>query len=322
MEEQNTVLECYSPKEFLEKFMTDNIALLAEANFQKGTFPFTKAPMPKNQNAISGHSLSSIQECELELLDSLYGNTDQKWIFAADSADLGLVLKDKNAEPILLAAKTPLIEFQEAYLLNQFTEESILNAINRQNNTPRQEVLKSYLVASYTENNLSELDIEIRKCRQENFLKNYSDPDIKEKTKNTIAEIKEMLALDPTEQKVFYTLHKYFAKQIGCDIAMNNLADEADFKKTLENMGSENFAKLLFHAASYTERLTHIGYSTEPIYSTSHPVLDSNKGYIAPQAASIGDNYVAKEQTVAKKQPVIERKPEHTRSNSNETRGI
>ena len=322
MEEENIVFECYSPKEFLTKFMTDNIAMLTEVNIQRGTFPFTKNPMPKNQNVISGHSLSSIQESELELLDALYGNDEQKWIFAADSADLGLELKNDNSEPIFLAANTPLLEFQQAYLLNQFTEESILNAINRKDNTTRQKILKTHLRSSYTENNISELDKEIRKCRQNNFVKNYSDPDIKQKTKNTISEIKKYLSLNAQEQKVFYTLHKYFAKQIGCDIDIKNLADENDFKQSLQNLGTENFAKLIFHAASYTERLTHVGYSTEPIYSTTKPMLSVNHSYTAPKASSIGDDITLQKQEIKIKNPAIERKPEHSRSGRNETRGL
>lgn len=318
--ENDTVLETYSPKEYLEKHLVNNIALLAEANIQKGTFPFTKTPMQKNRNVISGHSLSSIQESELELSDSLNGNSEQKWIFASDSADLGLVLKDSAAPPVILAANTPLLDFQQAYLLNQFTEKSIINAMNMTPKTKRQEILKGELIASMTENELSADEKEVSRCRKENFVKNYSTPEIKEKTKNTISEIKNLLALEPAEQKVFYTLHKYFSQQMGCDIKLENTASEADFKAALENLGAENFAKLLFHASSFTERLTHIGYSTEPVYSHTKPVLTHNKGFKSPKAASIGDRLFINQNI--KKQPVIQRIPEHSRSSRNETRGL
>lgn len=318
--ENDTVLETYSPKEYLDKHLVNNIALLAEANIQKGTFPFTKTPMQKNRNVISGHTLTSIQESELELSDSLNGNNEQKWIFAADSADLGLVLKDSNIHPVLLASNTPLLDFQEAYLLNQFTEKSIIEAVNKNPHTEHQAVLRNELIASLTENELAYEDREIRKCKKENFIKNYSSPEVKEKTRNTIAEIKSLLSLEPSEQKVFYTLHKYFAGQSGCEVKFDNTATELEFKAALENLGAENFAKLLFHASNFTERLTHIGFSPEPVYSHTNPILARNKGYKAPHAASIGDRLFINQNI--KKQPVIQRIPEHSRSSRNETRGL
>lgn len=322
--ENNTVLETFSPKEYLYTHLLNNIAFLTEENINKGTFPFTKEPYQKNRNVISGHTLTSIQESELELTNSLTGNFEQKWIFAADSADLSLELKDENLKPVIIAANTPSLDYQCAYPINYFTEQSIINCLNKKPSTERQKVLQSLLTASLTENNISAEDLEIRKCRQNNFVKNYSTPEIKFKTKNTVSEIKNMLSLEPEEQKIFYTLHKYFSRQLGCNVQLENLATDSDFRRCLENLGSENFAKLIFFASSYTERLTHIGFSTEPVYSLDNPTLKQNRGFSSPKAAAIGDiSFTRNNKLVStNKKQNVQHIPEQVRSSHNDTRSL
>ena len=96
MPKNNMVLNTYSPKEYLETTLVNEIALLAERSIKDGSFPFTKEPMARNQNVISGHTLSSIQASQIEIKDAVNGNIEQKWINAADAADAGLVLKSSD----------------------------------------------------------------------------------------------------------------------------------------------------------------------------------------------------------------------------------
>ena len=338
MPKNNMVLNTYSPKEYLETTLVNEIALLAEKSIKDGSFPFTKEPMARNQNVISGHTLSSIQASQIEIKDAVNGNTEQKWINAADAADAGLVLKssDKTAlskalkenpsfdtKPLLIAAKTPSLDFQSIYLMNQFTDESVTNALQTNSEgTVRQKVLQSMLVKALTENGTSKEEIKLRNLKRKNFAQNYSSADIKEKTKKTIGKIKETLSLSPAEQKVFYTLHKYFARQNGCDINISNTADEKEFQNALEQLGSDNFAKLMFHASSYTDRCTHYNFSVQPIYSFEQSGDYITKGVYAPNAASIGEAVVRTKSVSRKKSQSPSRtEPNRARSGHNENMG-
>lgn len=312
MPKTDRTIETFSPQEYLELTLFDSIAYLADKNISTKRLPYSGNPMAKNCNVVSGHSLTSIQSVQLELADSLNGNTEQKWIFGADAAAAGLELvkegseeyekkkkenPDYNTEPIFLAAKTPKLSVQSAYLLNQFTDESINRALHGTSEeiTSLTKVVQSAMRSEMVLNGTTKKELELRHNKRVNFAQNYTSEKTKNTVKKTLKKIRENLSLGPEESKCFYTCMNYFAQQNGCAMKMNEKATQKDFMTALENLGSEFFSKMCFHAHAVSERLSHYQFMFEPVYSKAEAELSETAGcgWILPEASKMGSGKTA-----------------------------
>lgn len=117
-----------------------NVNNLMAKNIRNGTVPyFEEKPLPQDMNVVNGRHSGDINKILIELKAAKIGVKSLRWIYGADAALLGLVLKSDSANPEF--DSEPLVCFanmkgngsgldaQCVYLLDQFTDESIRNAL-------------------------------------------------------------------------------------------------------------------------------------------------------------------------------------------------
>jgi hypothetical protein len=105
--------------------------MLLKASSRHGGFPFSRGdPLPENTNLVTGARRYDLNAQRLELHAASAGLDRTLWIFAADAEILGLELRD-GQKPLPVFANittsdhTACLEAHHAYLLDQFTPETI-----------------------------------------------------------------------------------------------------------------------------------------------------------------------------------------------------
>jgi hypothetical protein len=153
-------LKPYSPARWLAEFRT-----LFETSCRNRTMPYAReTPLPPDTDIVRNSHCNDINAQTIELKAAAAGIERTAWIFGADAEFLGLTLRKPeaddvfNPDPVLWFAHIPgrpeaPVEAQTAYLIDQFTGESL----NR---------LASAAWGSPPENSRPEEDGEVQKRRR------------------------------------------------------------------------------------------------------------------------------------------------------------
>lgn len=314
-----------------------NIAELAKKTIENGVLPYTESkPLPQDMNVVNGRHLGDINKIQLELKAASIGAKSLQWIYGADAVVLGLELKSTNAsefqtaksqnpnfntDPIIgfanvprdLALKTDKnvaqiaaeglgMEAQTIYLLDQFTEKSLIRAFNerkieenvtRVGNDDARRLIKTIsknVIKNIAEYNSGMKEKDLRDSMRKNVIKNYNDPKIKQ---NIIETHSLIFSKYSEEQKiVFNQLTKYFTSQKSGITFDEKISPEDKRKKDtvflkafeiLAKDDSRGLSKVLSDAFFFADRTTHLDFAYERIYIEA----DRNKQMkvLSPQAA-------------------------------------
>lgn len=260
------------------------------ACIKKGAVPYVNEnPFPQDMNVVSGFHLGDINKIKLELKAANINAKSLKWIYEADAQLVGLELKNINNEPISVFANVKRndsnsynVEKQNVFLLDQFTENSLNNVLSFVRNeidfndtNISSEKRKKYTIAQNILKNISEYDSglnesQLRENKRKNISVNLKDSDILNDVTNIFKAINN--GYDESQKLIFGVLNNYYIRQeTGLQLAKPmNEEQKSLFIQALEKTSSSDsprLAKTLCDCFFYSERLTHLEFSPERIYT-------------------------------------------------------
>lgn len=335
----------------------NDVGKMAKESLDAGNFPFNKRPpYESNLNVISGSTLDTIQTLALEMKTAMLANKmfTNKWIWGADAAALDLVL-DKSKREGNLSATEPIsifasvkqrtmvenayidetnvrneglrIDGQCAYMLDQFTPESINKALNThkfnnqvelnneilspsQIDAKKQEILVNLNKTSKSDD-ISQFREECRKNLEENLI--YKKNEIQEE--NAVIAKKHLQFGNMEEWNCFSTVRNYFLMQHGCSVKNDKRAPDAAFKKMIDERGTKYFALMLFSAQASAEHLVHYEFSYEAQYNQAEKLRgESRKKLPVAFKTIISDSQAQKYKKFNRAFTPKQKSPTHTRS--------
>ena len=310
-----------------------SINSLTQQNISEGTLPYLQnTPLPQDMNLVTGSHLSDISRIELELAGSLAGAKSLEWIFGADAEMVGLELKNPdNAQAVVISKNIERgtgsggIDCQNAYLLDQFTEESrarlfdpnlvqILCDVSDNDTKAKIKTIVHNIVKNMDEYHRGERELPLVRQKRTNLKQNISNDfiqqKIREKTKNLTS------GYNTNQKIVFDHLQNYYLKQFT-GLSTYNLTNEVRDKiaksfKELSLVNTPRLAETLASSFLLSERKVHYEFEQEKVYSLE----DKSKKLdtLVPQAAKM--NFTRQEQE-KKKDKLRDRdrtlRPQHTR---------
>lgn len=283
-------LESILPDEYLKEiYKTINKYILE--NIENETLPyFNEKPLPQDINVVNGKHFGDLNRNLLELKASCIGAESLKWIYGSDATLLGLELKEETEKttPIIVAANIissdKKLDIQTAYLLDQFTPESIDRALQYVNVTKQnnKEINPSILkrnqqMAIRMLKNISEYETginekELREEKRKNIENNFQNAAVSQDVQNAF----DFITKDMTsnEKLVFSMLNSYYVKQeTGC--SLENIDVEKNKEIIIDTLkenalkDSPRLTKILCQSLLFSERMTHYNFACERIYNQS-----------------------------------------------------
>lgn len=266
-------------------------------NIKNKTVPYTKElPLPQDVNVVSGWHLGDVNKIQLELKAAEINAKSLKWIFAADATLLGLELKPEFQGCIIGYGNVRgKVDAQPIFLLDQFTQKSIENALsfsrieeNSKGADKQKKIIAQNMIKNISEYDSGIQEIPLRENKRKNIAENY-------KKRNILAEITETFNdlsqnYDENQNLIFRTLNVYYIKQeTGLALGKKLTPEEQTlFLNSLEKIAAAGSPKLL-HTLSdcllYSERLTHSMFTQNRIYTQDD--WSKKLNVTAPQAAQL-----------------------------------
>ncbi len=244
--------------------MPDEIQKLLLESIDKNALPYiAKEPLPQDMNVISGKRMSDANKILLELKAAAIGAKSLEWIYEKDAEALALEAKKQaerfDIEPITCYAnvsrdggKTYHIETQKAYLLGQFTDESVARAMNpekviEKNLVKNDEEAKKLIallsrrfIKNHSEYHTGFAEEKIRSQMKANVKENYN-PQNETSKKVTEAYNKITKNLSADQKIVSQAMVRHYTKQTtGLDLKSQE--NEEDIKKSFRKITKDKNA--------------------------------------------------------------------------------
>lgn len=259
---------------------------LTQKNISAGTLPYLQDnPLPQDMNLVNGTHLTDISRIELELTGSLAGAKSLEWIYGADAEIIGLELKSQNDSQTVVISKnidrggSSGIDCQNAYLLDQFTEESrsrlfdpnlvkILADISDENTQARVKTIVHNIVKNMDEYHRGERELPLVRQKRNNLKQNISNDllqqKVREKTKIFTS------GYNTNQLMIFDHLQNYYLKQFT-GLSTYNLTNETRERisksfKELSMVDTPRLAQTIASSLILSERKTHYEFEQEQIY--------------------------------------------------------
>lgn len=250
-------------------------------------------PLPEDTNLVSGFHLADSNKIMLELAGALEGADSLKWIFGSDAALIGLVLKDAAMQPVFFFANVNrnsryCLEAQSAYLIDQFTKESVTEAFRflaEKQNESVLDVQKRAIVQNMIKNtslyNSGFSEENILELKRQNVNANFTDPSLVNKIRFCYDNISE--GYDEDQNNVFSFLESYYLRQ-QTGLILDAPSKDV-FLESFRKLAASDSPKLFHVMCSsflFADRMTHLDFTPERIYS---PDISAS-GIRAPAAAA------------------------------------
>lgn len=267
---------------------------------KKGTVPYlNETPLPQDMNVVNGRHFGDMNKIFLELKAASINARSLKWIYKNDAEFLGLKLKDDiDVSPVTVYANISRngLEFQtesqSVYLLDQFTDKSVQDAIEltRSAGTSPEEVqrrgIAEKLITNIAEYDSGVLEKQLRENKRKNISVNFKDPEIKSQVFAAYNNATQFY--DSSQKLIFGALNNYYIKQ---ETSLNlkgplSFDEREKLKNALEanaKVDSPRLLQTLTECFLYTERLTHYGFNKERIYTKDD--LNKSLDIFSPSAS-------------------------------------
>jgi hypothetical protein len=248
-----------------------------------GNFPFSGGePPPENTNLITGNRPYDLNAQRIDLHAASAGISRSLWLFSADAEILGLELKD-GQKPLLIfanitaAGHEPRLEAHHAYLLDQFSPETISRlyeyaspeSINLEDANSR----RRYSAAKSAVLNIANYDSGIMdkpvRLSAVKHIRENSDPrsPAYEDARDACRYYSSRSRAD-----VFSFLRKYYTWQVsGNPLDSQDSQNSREHKLSLAALLSDvpETIRSMFHARVFVQRLTQENFFLD--YSRSNP---------------------------------------------------
>lgn len=269
-----TIPTSYTPEKYLKEIWNqteDAIGLLAEKN----SLPYTENNIPGvNINLSGGNQIYDLNKPIQEVFAAFKGIDRLLLINAADVSYAGLKIKEDSIEPVPYFALLPeadgqkfKVEVQEAYFLDQCTEESIVRAFNSikhiqivdgmsPEETHKNERLKT-LLQNIIKNSINYDDpTNEKELKAEKNLRENSKADSEGLNKAKLA--MSFFKSNPESSLVFDTLRIYYTNQfLGGKKLDDSYIDKNAFLNDVKKLvNKHNFLKTAFNAISFAKKMT------------------------------------------------------------------
>lgn len=311
-----------------------NINLLTQRNISEDTLPYLQEnPLPQDMNLVNGNHLSDISRIELELAGSVAGAKSLEWVFGADAEIIGLELKPNGGDAVVISKHidrgegSSRIDCQNAYLFDQFTEESrarlfdpnlsqILEGLSDENARARIKTIVHNVINNMDEYHRGERELPLirqkRNNLKQNIGNNFIQQKIREQTQNLTS------GYNTNQKMVFDHLQNYYLQQLT-GLSTYNLDDETKARlsktfKELSVMNTSHLAEVLASSFLLSDRKTHYEFEQEQIYFLDDKTKQRNT--LVPLAAKMRPS--RKEQNQDKKKDKLRDRdrtlrPQHSR---------
>lgn len=310
--EKVKTMKTYPPLEVAGKVLEDTYGLIEET-LDGGCFPYNRfPPRSENRDVMSGHSLGTIQAVQMEMESAKAGSQNQDWIFGTTAAALLLEMKDgASSKPMIFyGIQGGKAVAQYAYPMSCFTEESVVRAVNlgKESTDPYVVAASQNLALRLSGNGSSEQDVSLRKAIRKNAKESLSK-DSKQHAQ-VLRTYKELTGnLSPEEKKAFDTVYNYCALRNGSIRTQpepNKIFGDESFRSLVKTQGGKNrLVRLILKAQAFAERLTHWGFSHEPVFTEEQAYNKDRLTWSLPEAAK--NFYKEKEHA---RMAAYDRKPE------------
>lgn len=280
--------------ELMLKDIYKDINFLIQKNLTNNTFPYlSDKPLPQDVNVVNGRHLGDINKITLELKAASIGSKSLKWIYAADADFMNLELK-KDQAPLMCYAniingKELHTEAQKAYLLDQFTDISIENAINisRDEKADKQKkTISQNMIKNITEYDSGLGEKNLRENKRKNISINLKEKEIVKLVQQAFNNVTSNYT--PEQKNIFVLLNNYFVQQeTGISIQKLSKEQKEQALNTIKEMSlvdSPKLTQLFAESFLYSERITHLGFEQNRIISKDD--LKKSLEVFAPKAAA------------------------------------
>lgn len=280
--------------ELMLKDIYKDINALIQKNLSDNTLPYvSNKPLPQDVNVVNGRHLGDINKITLELKAASIGSKSLKWIYAADAEFMNLELK-KDQTPLIcyaniLDGNELHTEAQKVFLLDQFTKESIENALNlsrAQNADKQKKTISQNMIKNITEYDSGLDEKELRENKRKNISVNLKDKGIVKLVQEAFTNA--TANYTPEQKTVFALLNNYFVQQeTGISIQKLSKEQAEQALSTIREMSlvdSPKLTQLLAESFLYSERMTHLGFEQNRIISKDD--LNKSLEKFAPKASA------------------------------------
>ena len=321
--ENKTKIRTY-PVDVICESLSQDICHYMKECIENCSVPYVQdLPLPQDMNVINGRHLGDINKVLLELKAGSAGAKSLRWINGADASFMELELKDDLTEPLLFLANIKRnssgkseTEVQTVYLLDEFTEDSILHALeySRSDNGLTSEINPSVLrqkriLAQNMIKNTSEYDTGIgesifRENKRKNIKRNTEVRDFLKKLSSAYRT--SAGRYEKSRKFIFNALNGYYIRQETGLNLHKKLSDEQknellSYLKILAENSSFVLSKTLAESFLYSQRMTHYGFEMDRLFTKED--LSKNISVKAPKASAFEPQTV----TITR---VIEKMPE------------
>ncbi|WP_149554544.1 hypothetical protein [Treponema pectinovorum] len=266
---------------------------------EKDKVPYLKEnPLPQDINVVNGRHFGDINKIQLDLKAAQLGAKSLKWIYKADADFIGLKLKNNiDINPLTVYANinrdglSTRTESQSVYLLDQFTDESVKDALELTRTEGKSDIeIQKRGIAENMIRNISEYDagvneFSLRENKRKNISNNLKNQGILKEVSEAYKNVTQFY--DANQKLIFEKLSNYFIRQeTGLNLSKSLSSSNEQLKNALEEtakVDSPRLSKTLADCFLYSQRLTHFGFSVERIYTKED--LDKNLMVHSPVAS-------------------------------------
>ena len=283
-----------------------SINSLTQRNISEGSLPYLQDnPLPQDMNLVNGSHLSDIGRIELELAGSLAGAKSLEWVFGADAEIIGLELKSPNDGPVVISKNLDRggksgsgIDCQNAYLLDQFTDESktrlfdpnltqILSGVTDENTQSKLKTIVHNIIKNMDEYHRGERELPLIRQKRTNLKNNISNDLLQQKIREKTQDLTS--GYNTSQKVVFDHLQNYYLKQLT-GLSTYNLSNEQRDKisksfKELSMVDTPRLAEVLASSFLLSDRKTHYEFEQEQIYTLEDK--SKKRDTLVPQAAKM-----------------------------------
>lgn len=302
----------------------------------RGAVPYVEEkPLPQDMNVVNGRHFGDINKILLELKASQIGAKSLKWIYKADADFIGLELKggiDSSSIDVYANVNRNgenKTESQKVYLLDQFAEESVKNALEltRTDGNSKEEIQKR-AVAQNMIRNIAEYDSganerRLRENKRKNISANLKDMEIAKSVSTAYDNATEQY--DDSQKLLFGTLNRYYIKQetglnLGQPMSKGQTAAFVDALEAAAKIDSPRLAQTLAESFLYSERLTHYEFNPERIYTQED--LNKSLNIFAPAASQFEPKVAPSLEKNREIEKIMEREQEMKPRHISHSRGL